>query len=80
MYSVKPVQMQSITLHYSNQDYGHSIAIQKIKKDEYSGEAVTKSLQSIQVHLNNGMSSPVVPFNSEDNCTGSEQLLHNFHI
>ena len=40
---------------------------------------LTRSIQSIQVHLTNGMNSPEVPFKNQHRKSGSETLLAEFN-
>ena len=73
--------LKSLTLHYSKHMYNHKDRVKQIRDDAENvsdvNQFVVMGLQSIQVHLNNGMSSPAIPFQNENNNCGSEELMVN---
>ena len=79
--SKKPVMLKSLTLNYSKHMYNHKDRVSQIRDNVEEvkdvNQFVVMGLQSIQVHLNNGMSSPAIPFHNENNNCGSEELMAN---
>lgn len=84
-HSARPVKLKKLTLRYTDEIFQHKRLVDQLKKggDEAANlsniEQRLKAIQSIQVHLSNGMSSPVIPYSKPDNDGGVEDILQDFH-
>ncbi len=75
-----------MTVFYAESHARHHQAINQIRKaDAEKGLNISaqnyenKAIHSIQIHLDNGMSSPLVPFFSLTENEGSQQLITDYN-